>query len=396
MDNIRVNLLDEEETVPSREWRKALRSQPAFRIVNKTMRGQTQFITLIGFTGIVVLIILYMYPKAGGGALKSSPVSTTVPYNHTYPLTKPIKSGSLYSFRIGIIADLDTKSKSENEKDTWYSYLKTGYLSYNPSSHNVVVTWDHSEPNTLKSSYSLKGRGMELSELVVFDGKLLTFDDRTGIVFELVQEEKMVPWILLGDGNGSSGKGFKSEWATVKNEMLYVGSMGKEWTNEKGDFQSHDPQYIKTVSPQGAVSHINWVKEYNRLRESLGIFWPGYMIHESGAWSDYHRRWFFLPRRCSKEQYSDSLDERRGCNVLLTADSNMYDVQVVELKNVNTKGFSSFKFVPTSDDYVIVALKTEELEGKTATYITAFTIKGEILLEDSFVSDLKYEGLEFI
>lgn len=43
---------------------------------------------------------------------------------------------------------------------------------------------------------------MELSELVVFDGRLLTFDDRTGIVYEIVNEQKMVPWVLLVDGDG--------------------------------------------------------------------------------------------------------------------------------------------------------------------------------------------------
>lgn len=42
---------------------------------------------------------------------------------------------------------------------------------------------------------------MELSELVVFDGKLLTFDDRTGIVFEIINE-KIIPWLLLMDGDG--------------------------------------------------------------------------------------------------------------------------------------------------------------------------------------------------
>lgn len=67
------------------------------------------------------------------------------------------------------------------------------------------------------------------------------------------------------------------------------------------------------------------------MREAIGIYWPGYMIHESGVWSDVHRKWFFLPRRCSKEQYNESLDERRGCNVLLSADTNMYDVNVVEV-----------------------------------------------------------------
>lgn len=69
-----------------------------------------------------------------------------------------------------------------------------------------MVTWDHSEPKLLKNSYSLKDRGMELSELVVFDGRLLTFDDRTGIIFEIINEEKVVPWILLSDGDGKSVK----------------------------------------------------------------------------------------------------------------------------------------------------------------------------------------------
>jgi len=399
MDNIRdsntrLNLLNEDQMVPSRDWRKALRSQPAYRIVNKTIRGQTQFISIVGLTGLCILIILYMYPKKGSSGLRSTFIRSE--YNYTYPLSRPIKTSSLHTFKIGIIADLDTSSKSNKEKNTWYSFLKTGFLSYNPTTHTVMMTWDRSEPKKLKNSYSLKDRGMELSELIVFDGRLLTFDDRTGIVFEIVNEEKMVPWVLLTDGDGKSNKGFKSEWATVKNEVLYVGSMGKEWTTGSGEFESHDPQYVKAVTTKGQVTHINWVKEYNRLRESIGIYWPGYMIHESGVWSDVHRRWFFLPRRCSKEQYNESLDERRGCNVLLSADNNMYDVVVVQLNSKNTRGFSSFKFVPTSNDHVIVALKTEELEGKTATYVTAFTIKGDIVLEDSYISDLKYEGIEFI
>lgn len=61
-----------------------------------------------------------------------------------------------------------------------------------------------------------------------------------------------------------------------------------------------------------------------------------------------------------------------------------------------TRGFSSFKFVPSSDDYVIVALRTEELEGKTSTYITAFNIDGVVLLDDLFIENIKYEGFEFI
>lgn len=54
-----------------------------------------------------------------------------------------------------------------------------------------------------------------------------------------------------------TGKGFKSEWATVKDDVLFVGSMGKEWTTSSGEFQSNDPQYVKFVSTKGLVSNPN-------------------------------------------------------------------------------------------------------------------------------------------
>ncbi|XP_018573558.1 apyrase [Anoplophora glabripennis] len=389
--SVHMNLLDEEEMVATRDWRKALRAQPAYRIVNRTIRGQTQFICVVGFTGFLLLVILYLFPtRNSGNVMRSSN------YNYTYPLTRPIKTNTMHTFRIGIIADLDTNSKSEAEKNTYYSYFKQGYLSYNPKKLKVIISWDAKEPIQLKNNFALKGRGMELSELVTFDGRLLTFEDRTGLVYEIINNQ-VVPWVLLIDGDGKKAKGFKSEWATVKNEVLYVGSMGKEWTTASGEFQSNDPQYIKAVTPKGEISHINWVNEYKRIREILGIYWPGYMIHESGVWSDKHQRWFFLPRRCSKEPYNESLDEHRGCSVLISANADMYDVQVVQIRNSSpTKGFSSFKFIPTSDDFVIVALRTEELDGNTSSYITAFTIHGDILLEDTYVANVKYEGFEFI
>jgi soluble calcium-activated nucleotidase 1 len=63
------------------------------------------------------------------------------------------------------------------------------------------------------------------------------------------------------------------------------------------------PQYVKVVSARGHVEHRPWASVYNRMRESLGIRPPGYVIHESACWSDVHSRWFFLPRRASHERY---------------------------------------------------------------------------------------------
>ena len=63
-----------------------------------------------------------------------------------------------------------------------------------------------------------------------------------------------------------------------------------------------------------------------------------------------------------------------------------------------THGFSSFKFVPNTHDKLIVALKSEENQGKTSSYIMAFDIDGTILLPETKIDggDYKYEGIEFI
>lgn len=79
------------------------------------------------------------------------------------------------------------------------------------------------------------------------------------------------------------------------------------------------------------VIHVNWVEQYKRIREMLDIKWPGYMIHESGMWSNVHKKWFFLPRRCSKETYDEVTDERMGCSVLISADADVYNLKVVKV-----------------------------------------------------------------
>ena len=62
---------------------------------------------------------------------------------------------------------------------TWASYFKTGTLTVH-SDRTISVKWDK-DAIMLKTHISEKGRGAELSELIVFNGKLYTVDDRTGI-----------------------------------------------------------------------------------------------------------------------------------------------------------------------------------------------------------------------
>jgi len=63
---------------------------------------------------------------------------------------------------------------------------------------------------------------------------------------------------------------------------------------------------------------------------------------------------------------------------------------------VPNHGYSSFKFIPNTNNTIITAISTQEEDKVTATFIKVFTIDGRILFSETKVSDLKYEGFEFI
>ncbi|KAK1887101.1 Soluble calcium-activated nucleotidase 1 [Dissostichus eleginoides] len=316
------------------------------------------------------------------------------PYNDTYPLSRPVKTEHGIRYRIAVIADLDTASRSSKDQ-TWFSYMKRGYLTISNSADRLEVEWD-ADTVTLESHLAEKGRGMELSELVAFNGHLYSVDDRTGVVYR-IEGNQAVPWVILPDGDGSVSKGFKAEWLAVKDEHLYVGGLGKEWTTTTGEVVNNHPEWVKVVGYHGDVQHENWVPHYNALRSATGIQPPGYLIHESAAWSERLQRWFFLPRRASHEHYEEAADEQRAANLLLScpADFSSFTVRHVGPLNL-IRGFSSFKFVPGTDDQIVLALKSEEYAGSIATYITAFTLDGQVLMPETQIGNVKFEGLEFI
>jgi len=134
------------------------------------------------------------------------------------------------------------------------------------------------------------GRGCELSELVLYHDRLYAFDDRTGIQFEIVNHAHshpqpdahgkvaapaLVPRLMLMEGNGVTDKGHKIEWATVRGDMLYVGSFGKEFTDNAGHIQHANNLWVKTVTADGVVSHVSWESSYNAMRQALGYSHPG-------------------------------------------------------------------------------------------------------------------------
>lgn len=189
-----------------RDWRQALHTPHVYRVGNSSVRVQNQ--CLIALVILFVPVVFYAYPRVLGTVcpLKNDCQHCDVSYNSTYPLSTPVKSQAGVTYKISIISDLDTDSKVHN-KGVWVSYLKRGTLTWNSRDRKVSVNFEAGQ-TTLSSDISMKGRAMELSELVTFDGRVLSFDDRTGLVFYL-EGDKIFPWIILMDGDGKTVKGMR-------------------------------------------------------------------------------------------------------------------------------------------------------------------------------------------
>lgn len=190
-----------------RDWRRQLRTPPTYRLGNRTFRIHYHVALLcICFGALIFLFLFAKHDSQSSYSNKrkwyaqyeaSATIKKQSQYNYTYPLTPPIVKNGIQTYRIGLIADLDKDSKDSKNKNVWRSYLKMGHLSYNPHDNAVHITFNDNEPPTeITSGYSLKGRGMELSELVTFNGRMLTFDDRTGLVFQL-KDNKPLPWVSI-------------------------------------------------------------------------------------------------------------------------------------------------------------------------------------------------------
>eukprot|EP01128_Nolandella_sp_AFSM9_P009246 TRINITY_DN5866_c0_g1_i1.p1 TRINITY_DN5866_c0_g1~~TRINITY_DN5866_c0_g1_i1.p1 ORF type:complete len:364 (-),score=75.65 TRINITY_DN5866_c0_g1_i1:95-1162(-) len=306
-------------------------------------------------------------------------------------------SSSSTSYNIAIIADMDKDSKIGPYK--WKSLLRNGRLERN-SSGTYRVEWG--DDHELTSTYNEKGRGMELSELVMFRGQLLACDDRTGIVFQ-VSPPEVFPKFITAQGDGDNAKGMKCEWMTVKDGKLWMGSIGKEWTTVDGTPLHNDLYWVKEVDEHGSLIPHNWLREYEAVRAAAGAQSPGYLVHEAINWDSVNSRWVFLPRRVSTEKYSVDQEALQGSNTIIITDPQFSSSEVKQIGSLlPSRGFSSFKFVPFRHNEVI-ALKTFETDDFAMSYITVLDIEsGQVLLDDTLIpadhsgTHYKFEGVEFV
>ncbi|EYC11459.1 hypothetical protein Y032_0050g1924 [Ancylostoma ceylanicum] len=296
---------------------------------------------------------------------------------------------------------MDNDSKMESENWKWRAITRKGKLTLAADNTTVKVDWVEGSDHELTSGLNYKGRAMELSDLSEYNGHLLSPDDKTGLLYD-IKDDKAIPWVFLNSGPGNTTKGMKVEWLTIKDNLLYAGGHGSEYRNKKGEVVSDDPMWIKTITKAGKVKSENWTDVFSRIRWAAGYPAPGYLTHEAVQWSDKLQRWLFLPRKASLTPYVESEDETKGANILIRGNVELTKFLTVSIGGAEVKhpdrGFSAFDFIPGTEDRLIVALKSKEVEGSDPeSYITVFDIDGVVLLEDQKLEgNYKFEGIYFV
>jgi soluble calcium-activated nucleotidase 1 len=317
------------------------------------------------------------------------------------------------TFRFAAVTDMDQLSRvADSKKPLFQSSLLPGTITRDPETNRYSIKFE--DTRSLISSHNEAGRGMELSELTIFQNRLLSFDDRTGTVFEILNKDKgkdsyVVPRFVITEGSGDTDKGMKWEWATVKDGDLYMGSMGKEYTNPDGSIANTNNLWIAILTSRGELIRKDWTNNYNKVREVLGASSPGYTINEAVLWSPHMKKWVFLPRRVSSEAYEEVMDEKRGSNKVILVDEKFTDATVIDIKMKEVDplhGFSTFAFVPGTNDQHALAIRSveedcvggDESVCKQRTYFLVFDVTtGEVLMDEvKFPGEVKYEGVEFV
>jgi soluble calcium-activated nucleotidase 1 len=319
------------------------------------------------------------------------------------------------TYHFATVTDLDQKSAVKSKKPEFQAIFVPGILTCTTDSFNVKYELKFQDERTLTTKHNEAGRGAEFSELQLYNNRLLTFDDRTGDVFEIINDSadptksKVVPRFVITEGEGDTDKGMKWEWATVKDNLLYMGSMGKEYTRPDGSIENENNLWIGILNARGELRRENWKHQYTLVRKALGALAPGYIIMEAILWSPHLKKWVFLPRRISSEAYDENKDERNGGTRLVLVDEYFTKTEVVDIKLKEPadplRGFSSFAFVPGTNDQHAMAIQSveEDCTGdmdvcKQRSYFFVFDITtGEVLSpEVKYKADLKFEGLEFV
>lgn len=303
-----------------------------------------------------------------------------------------------YSF--AIVADLDLQSR-DPQHFIWRSYLKKGRvlrISKREERERFVIVLD--EELELNTSTATKNRSMELSELVFHNRNLVAFCDYSGIAYKICPSSgKTFQRWAIADGDGDEPKPFKGEWATIKDDDIWLGSIGFEWLDADGEIVHRNTEWVKTIDSSGLVQNLNWHRVYQTIRSSTNTTLPGYLWHEAVEWEPFRRLWVMLPRFASNSsRYIPGKETADTTNMLIVADEFFTDIRVTRLAHHDPRyGFSSVRRVPGSQTLFMV-LRVHEEADKSFTQAAIIDLEGNFFTDPPYVEvgARKFEGLAFL
>lgn len=197
-------------------------------------------------------------------------------------------------YTLMLVADSDAASRDADADGggRWHSSLKRGTLcrryeraAAHSEGEGVTFSVEWEDEVALHSRLNSGERGMELSELIWFEGRLLACDDRTGIVYHISAGVAHPRLILSEEADESAAPSLKCEWMSVRRGSLYVGGVGHEYGDATGHLRSTN-QLVKVFEPHGnAPRELNWTDTYGAL-ERAAVGSRGYLIHEAVLWDE--------------------------------------------------------------------------------------------------------------
>lgn len=108
-------------------------------------------------------------------------------------------------WRVILVADLDKKSIVPDQAKC-RSYVIQGNISI--SYDFTVASFEKGPENEIQIDCKMGSRGLELSDLVNFQNKLYTCDDKTGMVYKFNENFTSLQEVLkLNDGDGTIDDG---------------------------------------------------------------------------------------------------------------------------------------------------------------------------------------------